>query len=175
MSKTIRYVGKVSLVKTIIGILIAGFSLYIFFFVNYFGIVPIAISLVLLQTDGSEIDLSSKKYRKIYSVLGMDFGKWIDIPKIEYVSVFATQENIAVWASSASANVKNDVFKLNLFYDTNKKIEAYTSYDMKDAFDVGHHLAEALLTDLLDATTTGDFKLVDKDVYRETQTIKYID
>ena len=175
MSKTIRYVGKVSILKTIFGLLIACFSLYTLIFVNYFGIVPIAISLVLLQTEGSEIDLSSKKYRKIYSVLGMDFGKWKNIPDIEYVSVFATQENIAVWASSASANVKNDVYKLNLFYDTNKKIEAFTSYDMKEAFNVGHHLAEALITDLLDATISGDFKLVDKDVYRETGTIKHLD
>ena len=174
MSKTIRYVGKVSLLKTIIGILIACFSIYSFIFVDYFGIVPIAISLVLLQTEGSEIDLFSKKYRTIYSVLGMDFGKWKDIPEIEYVSVFATQENIAIWASSASANVKNDVFKLNLFYDSNKKIEAYTSYDFKDAFKVGHHLADALQADLLDATKTGDFKFVDKDIYREKGTITHL-
>lgn len=175
MSKKIRYVGKVSLPKTIIGLLIACFSVYAFIFVNYYGIVPIAISLVLLQTEGSEIDLLSKKFRKIYSVLGMDFGQWKDIPEIEYVSVFATQENIAVWASSASANVKNNIFKLNLFYDTNKKIDAFTSYDMKEAFDIGHHLAEALQTDLLDATIIGDFKLVDKDIYRETRTIKHFD
>lgn len=175
MSKTIRYVGKVSLLKTIIGILIACFSIYCFIFVNYYGIVPIAISLVLLQTEGSEIDLSSKKFRKIYSILGMDFGKWKDIPEVEYVSVFATQENIAVWASSASANVKNEIFKLNLFYDSNKNIEAYTTYDVKEAFNVGHHFADALQTDLLDATTTGDFKLVDKDAYRETGIISHLD
>lgn len=175
MSKTIRYVEKVPLLKTIIGIFIACFCIYSSIFVNYYGIVPIAISLILLQTKGSEMDLSSKKYRKIYSILGMDFGKWKDIPEIEYISVFATQENIAVWASSASANVKNNIFKLNLFYNSNKKIEAYTSYNVKDAFNVGHHLADALQTDLLDATVTGDFKLVDKDFYRETGSVKHID
>ncbi len=175
MGKTIRYVPQVSLLKTILGVLIACFSVYTFIFENYFGIVLISISLILLQTEGSEIDLYSKKYRKIYSVLGLDFGKWKDIPEVEYVSVFATQENIAIWVSSASANVKNDVFKLNLFYDSNKKIEAYTSYDKKEAFDVGHHLAEALQTDLLDATSTGDFKLVNKKVYRESKTIEYLE
>ncbi|MCP4971747.1 MAG: hypothetical protein GY932_14270 [Arcobacter sp.] len=175
MNKTIRYVEKVSLLKTVLGVLIACFSIYSFIFQSLFGIVPIAISLVLLQTKGVEIDLLSKKIKNIYSVLGIDFGKWKELPEIEYVSVFATQENIAIWASSASANVKNDIFKLNLFYDTNKKIEAYTTYEEKEAFEVGHHISEALNTDLLDATIIGCSKLVDKDIFRETGTVKYLE
>lgn len=173
MDSTIRYVGKVSILKTIMGIAIACISLYSFVFVSYFGIVLMAISLRLLQTEGSEIDLASKKYRKFFSVLGMNFGKWKKLPEIEYVSVFLTEENISLWVSSASTNVVNEIYKINLFYDSNKKIEAFTSYDKDEAFKIGHHIAEALITDLLDATNKGDFEYVDKEHYRETGEIKH--
>ena len=55
-------------------------------------------------------------------------------------------------ARSAETNVKNEIIKLNLFYNTNQKIEAYVSYDLEDAFKKAHELASLLNVDILDAT-----------------------
>ena len=57
-----------------------------------------------------------KKYREIYSVVGIDFGKWKDLPELEYVSVFETTENKRVQAMGATTTMKNNIYKLNLFY-----------------------------------------------------------
>jgi len=102
--------------------------------------------------EGSEINLSSKKYREIYAVLGIKFGKWKDLPPVEYVSVFKAKENKRVQGLGASANFSNEVYKLNLFYNRNKKIEAYITEDLEDAFMNAKYISEILNIDILDAT-----------------------
>ena len=52
----------------------------------------------------------------------------------------------------ASAKISTNIYKLNLFYNTNRKIEAYRTEDEKDAFEVAKRLGEALEIDILDAT-----------------------
>lgn len=175
MNSTIRYIKKVPVWKTVLGITIASFSFYMFIFETPFGIVPIAFSLVLLRTEGSEINLDSKTYRKVFSILGMNSGKWEHLQDLEYISVFATVENTQVWVSSASMNVQDGIHILNLFSETNKKYEIYTSYNKKDAFDKASYIAEILMIDLLDATKTGDFKWMDKEAYKKTGQIVYTD
>jgi hypothetical protein len=53
---------------------------------------------------------------------------------------------------TAEANLGFEVYKLNLFYKKNKRIEAYVSDDMLDAFQIAKHIAIALNIDILDAT-----------------------
>jgi len=175
MNSTIKYIKKVPGWKTILGILIAVLSLYFFFSGDYKGIVPIAFSLLLLQTNGTEINLENKTYRKIYSILGMNFGKWTSLPETEYVSVFATTESTKVWASSATANITDDIYMINIFYDTNKKIEVCNAYSHIEAFNIGAHIAYTLSIDLLDATETKNFKWMNRDVYLETGEFIYED
>ena len=175
MNSTLKHIKKVPVWKTVLGIIIACLSLYMFLFETVFGIVPIAFSLVLLRTEGSEINLDSKMYRKVFSMVGINTGKWEHLPDLEYISVFATEENTAVWASSASMNVSEGVYILNLFSETNRKYEIYTSYNKKDAFDKASDIAEILMIDLLDATVTGDFKWVDHGIYKETGNIVHTD
>tara|TARA_B100000446_G_scaffold181505_1_gene198837 strand:- start:1066 stop:1596 length:531 start_codon:yes stop_codon:yes gene_type:complete len=164
----ISYIEKVPLWRTILGV--ANIVFTIFNLVtsgNIATIVPLAFSYLLLKTEGTEIDLESKTYRKVFSILGFKIGKWQPIPDIDYVSVFAATFKTTVWASSASANISENKFAINLFYNTKNKIEATTVYQEKEAFDIGLHLADALDADLLDATETGDFKWMNKDAYRE--------
>ncbi|WP_158846259.1 hypothetical protein [Algibacter sp. L1A34] len=102
--------------------------------------------------EGSEIDLASKKYREIYSVMGIKFGVWKDLPDIEYVSVFKTKENKRVQGMGASANFSNEVYKLNLFYNRNNKIEVYLAEDISNAFENAKYIADVLNIDVFDAT-----------------------
>lgn len=117
------------------------------------GLVPLFIGSYLLIEHGVEINLDNKTYRTFKSFFGLTFGKWQPLPDIEYVSVFKTTEVTTVWARSASANISSSVVKVNLFYNTNQKIEAYVTDDVDDAFEVAKQIATALSIDVLDATS----------------------
>ena len=117
------------------------------------GLVPLFIGFYLLIQDGIELDYKNKTYRRIKSLFGITIGKWQPLPEIEYISVFKTTETTTVWAASASANVSNAVVKVNLFYNTNQKIEIYNSKNEDDAFSKAKQLAAILHVDILDATS----------------------
>ena len=117
------------------------------------GLVPLFIGFYLLIQDGIELDYKNKTYRRIKSLFGITIGKWQPLPEIEYISVFKTTETTTVWAASASANVSSAVVKVNLFYNTNQKIEIYDTKDVEDAFSKAKEIASILHVDILDATT----------------------
>lgn len=120
---------------------------------NIIGIIGIALGIYFLKSDGIEIDLQNKKYRNIISLFGISYGQWKAFPEIEYVSVFKTTQTTRVWVSTASTNVTNTVVKVNLFYNTNKKIEVYVCDNTDDAFIIAKQIANALNIDVLDATS----------------------
>lgn len=121
---------------------------------NVLGLLFLAGGLYFFKTEGIEINLDKKTYRKTINLFNFSFGKWKDLPDIEYVSVFKTTTSSRVWVSSASTKVTNDVIKVNLFYNTNQKIQAFvTDDDVNDAFKVAQQIATALNIDVLDATS----------------------
>lgn len=152
MKSTIRNVKKVPVMKLILGFVLICFGIHGAIFNNVFSLVLSGIGVFLVMSKGSEINLDSKKYREFYSVLGIDFGAWKDLPQLEYVSVFKTKENSRVQAMGASANFSNPIIKLNLFHNTNKKIEVYKTEDLQEAFKLAKLLAETFQIDILDAT-----------------------
>lgn len=117
------------------------------------GLVPLFIGLYLLTQNGMELDYKNNTYRRVKSLFGITVGKWQPLPNIEYVSVFKTTETTTVWAASASANVSSSVVKVNLFYNTNQKIEIYDSKNADDAFSKAKEIAKILNIDVLDATS----------------------
>jgi len=152
MNSKIRYTRKVPVLKIVFGAVLFCFGIHGAIFNNVFSLVLSGIGVFLMLREGSEIDLNSKKYREIYSVVGIDFGKWKDLPELEYVSVFETTENKRVQAMGATTTMKNNIYKLNLFYERNKKIEAYKTKSRNDAFEVAMHLSTALNIEIYDAT-----------------------
>jgi len=176
MDAIIKYAGKIPLWRTIVGILLILIAIYGFIFVGIInGFLSLIIPLLILQTEGSEINLESKTYRKTRSVFGFSIGKWQPLPNTEYISVFSTSENITIRASSAETTNSRDVILLNIFYDRNQKFTVYSTTNLKDAYDVASHIADALAIDLLDATIKNDYKWVDKDILREKGEIVYTD
>ena len=147
----ISYKRPISKIKFIYGIglfLIGILSIDTPFCILFFGV-----GLYFFYTDGIEIELTNKKYRNTINLLGLTFGKWKAFPEIEYVSVFKTTQTTRVWVSTASANVTTTVIKVNLFYNTNQKIEAFETNNIDKAFDIAKQIATALKIDVLDATT----------------------
>ncbi|MFT4781812.1 MAG: hypothetical protein ACJAUV_001921 [Flavobacteriales bacterium] len=175
MDAIIRYTRKVPVWKTIIGFAAILIGLLGLISLIYLALVPLLFGFMMLKTDGSEIDLESKTYRKTDSLLGFSIGKWQTLQNPEYISVFNTTENITVRVVTAETTNSFPVIVLNLFYERNKKITVYKTEKLKDAFDVASHIADALGIDLLDATVKNDYKWVDKDALREKGEIVYTD
>lgn len=168
MNTTISYTRKLSLWRKFIGIISLILGVVLLFIDYWASILLFAFGLGALQQDGLDIDLLEKKYRSTYGFIGVRFGKWKQLPEIEYVSVFKTAEKTRVWVSTASTLTKDVVYVVNLFYNRNKRLEAYRTFDKMDAFDKALHFADALYLNILDATIHGS-EWVDKDVLRDSE------
>ncbi|MEM5563579.1 hypothetical protein WNY78_00615 [Psychroserpens sp. AS72] len=175
MDAIIRYTRKVPIWKTILGFAAIGVGLLGLISLVYLALVPLLFGFMMLKTNGSEIDLESKTYRETDSILGVSIGKWQTLHNPEYISVFNTTEDITVRALTAETTNSFPIIVLNIFYERNKKITVYKTEDIKDAFDVASHIADALAIDLLDATVKNDYKWVDTDILREKGDIVYTD
>tara|TARA_B100000809_G_scaffold259672_1_gene305141 strand:+ start:485 stop:1078 length:594 start_codon:yes stop_codon:yes gene_type:complete len=175
MNAIITYNRKVPTWKTILGFVALLIGLLGLISLIYLALVPLLFGFMMLKTDGSEMDLESKTYRKTDSLLGFTIGKWQTLQNPEYISVFNTTEDITVRAVTAETTNSFPILVLNIFYERNKKITIYKTEDIKDAYDVASHIADALAIDLLDATVKNDYKWVDKDRLREKGEIIYTD
>ncbi|WNH08485.1 hypothetical protein [Thalassobellus suaedae] len=149
---TLQNLRKAPTMKLVFGVVLVVLGIYGAITNNIFNLVLSGIGVFLLLKEGSEIDLASKRYREIYSVLGVNIGKWKDLPNIEYVSVFKIRENKRVQGMGASTNFSNQIYLLNLFHNRNQKIEAYRTEDLNDAFENAKYLSQVLSIDILDAT-----------------------
>ena len=148
----IVYKRKVPIMKFAFGL--AFFAMGVSWIISgsLFGFIICGMAAFFFHSDGSEINLEDKKYRTFISFFGFHFGKWKDLPEIEYISVFSTTEKATVRALSAETTSENDVIQLNMFYNGNRKITAYTTTDKKDAFKMAKQIAQILNIDILDAT-----------------------
>ena len=149
---TLRHLQPVAPVRIVFAIILSLLSFYLFFEGTLFGIILLGAALKLGTREGVEIDLNGKRYRKIYSIFAINIGVWKQLPLIEYVSVFKTTKKSRARVIAAEANLGFEVYKLNLFYNRNKHIEAYDTDLKDDAFKVAKHIATVLEIDILDAT-----------------------
>jgi hypothetical protein len=149
----ITYLKEIPVFKKLIGIILGLAGIYILLTSNiYMGLLSIVISINLIVTEGSQINLDSKTYRTVKSIFGINFGQWKPCPKFEYVSIFKTKETQRINISTATTAFTNDIIYLNLFYDRNKKITFYKTDSKEDALKVAGHFHRALDIDILDAT-----------------------
>ncbi|GGG38128.1 hypothetical protein [Bizionia arctica] len=148
----IRNVKKVPIMKALLGFTLIFLGLFGAVTTNIFSLVLAGMGIFLAMSEGSEIDLETKTYKEFYTIFGIDLGTWKNLPTLEYVSIFRTKENSRVQGMGASANFSNPIFLLNVFYDRNKKIEAYKTEEIDDAFKMAKIIANALQIDILDAT-----------------------
>jgi len=154
LNNIITYTKDISSIKRIYGFILLFSGLWII--INgsiVFGAVVFFIGLNFHSSEGSQIDLDSKTFRKTKTIFGMHFGKWKPCPKFDYVSVFSAKENQTINVITASATLSSNVILLNMFYDINKHITFYKTKDKEDAFRVANHFKLVFDIDILDATS----------------------
>ncbi|MFD1016840.1 hypothetical protein [Winogradskyella rapida] len=120
---------------------------------NLLGVLFGAAGFYFFRKEGLEMDLENSQYRTTTSLFNLTFGTWHPLPEIEYVSVFKTTQTSRVWVSAASTQVTTSCIKVNLFYNTNRKIEAYETDNTDQAFAIATQIASALHLKVLDATS----------------------
>lgn len=153
MSNIITYTKPVSTLKIIFGAIVFLFAFYIILFESMlFGFFMIAFAVYLASTTGSQVNLDNSTFRNIWSMFGMHFGKWKASPDFEYISVFKGKQSQRVNSLGASAKFTEEVFLVNLFYERNKHLTFYRTFDKEDAFKVAKHFYLAFGIDILDAT-----------------------
>lgn len=98
-------------------------------------------------------DLKNRKFKDQIQVGPFKVGKWKDLPKLDYISIFGVYS-------------KHD-FEINLWYNKNKYANISTADDKESAFELGFRIANQLNIKLLDATEKNNFKYLDMNVLRE--------
>jgi len=134
------------------------FIIFVFsFFVVYYqsilmGGFMLSFSVYLASSTGSQIDLAAHRYRTIWSIFALHFGRWKPLPDFEYISVFKGRTSQRMRSISASLNTEGEAYLVNLFYDRNQRITFYRTEDKEDAFRAAKHFNQVLELDILDAT-----------------------
>ena len=152
MNNSLRHLQPISPFKVVFAVVLAFFSLFLILQIALLGAILMGVALRLAMREGVEVDLNGKRYRKIYSIFALSFGSWKRLPKLEYLSVFKTKKKTRARVIAAESHLSSIVFKLNLFYNRNKHIEAYVTDDKEDAMSVAKHIATVLELEVHDAT-----------------------
>jgi len=153
MENIITYTKPIPVLKKVFGLIFFLFAFYIIVFENFLmGCFIMSIGIYLASTTGSQYNLDTKQYRTIWSIFAIHFGKWKPSPDFEYISVFRGREKQRVTSISATTTFTDQVFLINLFYDRNKRITFFRTYEKEKAFEVARHFRMALEIDIVDAT-----------------------
>jgi hypothetical protein len=127
-----------------------------------FGLVRLGIWTIVLglgsiglfsYSEGIEIDLLNKKYRKIKTFGPQRFGKWETFVDSNYISVFKTTLISGVTGmSGTSVTAKENVIKVNIIFSKSERIMAFQTIEKDEALRVGTMLSDKLNMKLWDAT-----------------------
>lgn len=152
----IKHLKPISFTSKLLGICLFLLGLYIFVSNGsiFWTILMFGFGSRLLSTSGSQIDLENKRYRTIYSLFGVNIGKWKALPSFDYISVFKTKKRHAVRGAGAETHADTEVYEINMFYNTNEHICFYQTDSKEDAFNVANHYSLTLNLKILDSTVT---------------------
>ncbi len=152
MNNSLRHLQPISPFKVFFAVVLAFFALFLIMQIAFLGALLMGVALRLAMREGVEIDLNGKRYRKIYSIFAISIGTWKKLPALEYLSVFKTKKKTRARVYVAESHLSSIVYKLNLFYNRNRHIEAYVTDDKEDAMNVANHIATVLELEIHDAT-----------------------
>lgn len=106
--------------------------------------------LFFLIKEHLQIDFATKKYRYAIDFCGFNFGQWLDLPPIEYVSVFVAKYRSGSQGGNDSKQFKK--LEINLIYPTNKRLNVWIGNDIDNAFEAARFLSKSLDVKILNAT-----------------------
>jgi hypothetical protein len=117
---------------------------------NWFGLVALIVGFALsFAVTGIQIDFEKKLHREFISLLGFKLGKWMLIPKIEYVTIFIENTSQRGSVASIDNNFKDSKVKVSLIASKTEKYDAGFFSNKEKALFVGRMCANKLNTKLL--------------------------
>jgi hypothetical protein len=135
------------------GFILIALGAYMVFKMNYFGVVSMVVGLpMLLASIGIQIDFDNKSYREFYGLSEIRFGKWQQLPPIDYVTIYI--EHYAQRGSVASIdNVSRySKIKVSLIISPTQRFDAGFFDSKEKAVEAGKMIARNFNTRLLDYT-----------------------
>jgi hypothetical protein len=137
----------------ILGYLLIGFGIYFLIRNDWVGFIMIPVGMAFsFLIINKKFDLENKKHMEYYGFLGMKFGKWKDIPRIEYVTVFIERSVQGKNVVSISSYHVEKNFRIDLIISKTESISAGHEKDRAAALKKGKEIAKALDTKMLDYT-----------------------
>ncbi|QED37362.1 hypothetical protein FK178_06350 [Antarcticibacterium arcticum] len=153
MNNNITYTKPVSTFKIIFGAIVILFAFYIILYESMlFGFFMVGFAVYLASTTGSQYNMDNNSVRNIWSIFGVHFGKWKVSPEFEYISVFKGKQKQRVNSLGASTTFSEEIFIINLFYERNKHLTFYRTFEKEDAFKKAKHFHLIFNIDILDST-----------------------
>ena len=108
----------------------------------------------IAQNPGFQIDFENKKYRNTNMIGDHSFGNWQKLPGIKYITVFKTVITGRVYGMGAtSTRTKEEVILVNFVYSKNKRLTAYKTNNIEDAFEKAVLFSKKLNLKIFDATS----------------------
>lgn len=126
---------------------------YLLFKSNWFGLLAILVGLpVFFAKAGIQIDFRQRLYRQYFGVAEVKFGKWQQLPEIDYVTVY-----VAHYAQRGSVASIDNVrrysrIKVSLIVSRTERYDAGFFDSREKALNAGLLIARNLRTRLLDYT-----------------------
>ncbi len=122
---------------------------------NPWGIAFLFIGIVLAtMTTGIQLNLKKRTHRNYFRIIGFKYGNWVEIPTLDYVSVFVEHYSQDMGVASISATDKYKDFKISLIVSKTQRFDAGGFNDKTETFKVAEDIARKLNTKLLDYTST---------------------
>ncbi|SHH19777.1 hypothetical protein [Flavobacterium defluvii] len=156
------YIEKISSIRTIIGnlLFIPSFLALILinikngpvFFIVYFIIAYWGVFLI--STEGIELDFQNNKFRKLFSIYGINIGlTWNHFPKIKYVALIKTLVKQTFggrgFRTGATTTITEKTVKINLFDDNEKYITLYFANNQIEALKIAEEIKKAYKIEVL--------------------------
>ena len=125
-------------------------------FKSIIGVVVLlgGIAIVFLHY-GLLIDFDEHKYKEYWGLLGLKFGKWEDLPPVEYISLTQSRFTQQIGLRAANTTLKGVLYRGNLRINEQEKILLLQSHKKDEALKQLKYLAKRLGTKLLDCTKSG--------------------
>ncbi|WP_123896634.1 hypothetical protein [Aureibaculum marinum] len=154
MKNNLFFIEEMSIFKKIFFSVIFGLGIFFLFSGGIiYGFVIMGIAINFLMQKGVELDLPNMKYRELMSWYGIKFGKWKQLPDIEYISIFETKKSSRFRAGGGNATYISEViFKLNMFYQRNKHITLLATKNKDKVMEIATIISQELNVQLNIAT-----------------------
>jgi hypothetical protein len=160
MKKNLEYSEVKHKFLFIIGIILLLLGFIVLFTTPIFSIAFITLGLKMSLKQGFQIDYTNNKLRTTNNLLFFTFGKWQEIPKFEYLTIYIAKEKSTTATAVNNMVVSSQKLKLNLFYERNKKFTILKTKDHSLAFEIGEKIAKGFNIGFLDSTNPLEQKWV---------------